>query len=75
MVNPTASALPGEVEPRLEPPDLSAVRHDPALKAFYDGLVSRGKPKKLALVAAMRKLVITLNARMREALQACAQFA
>ncbi|PYY79405.1 IS110 family transposase, partial [Pseudomonas sp. TKO26] len=35
----------------------------------------RGKPKKLALVAAMRKLITILNARMREALQASAQIA
>lgn len=54
---------------------LSAVRYDPALKAFYEGLVGRGKPKKLALVAAMRKLITILNARMREAFQASAQIA
>lgn len=47
---------------------LTAVRHDPRLKAFYAGLVSRGKPKKLALVAVMRKLLVILNARMREAM-------
>jgi len=54
---------------------LSAVQHDPVLKAFYDGLLGRGKPKKLALVAAMRKLITILNARMREALQASAHLA
>jgi transposase len=54
---------------------MSAVRYDPGLKAFYSGLVNRGKPKKLALVAAMRKLVVILNARMREALQASALIA
>ena len=47
---------------------LSAARYDPRLKAFYAGLVSRGKPKKLALVAVMRKLLVILNARMREAM-------
>jgi transposase len=54
---------------------MSAVCYDPGLKAFYSGLVNRGKPKKLALVAAMRKLVVILNARMREALQASALIA
>lgn len=49
---------------------LSAVRYDPTLKAFYQGLVARGKLKKVALVAAMRKLLIILNARMRDALAA-----
>jgi len=46
---------------------LSAAHHDPQLKAFYAGLVARGKPKRLALVAVMRKLIVILNARMREA--------
>jgi transposase len=40
---------------------LSAVRHDPILKAFYQRLRSAGKPAKLALTAAMRKLLILLN--------------
>lgn len=51
---------------------LSAVRHDTTLKAFYQGLVARGKLKKVALVAAMRKLLIIMNARMRDALAAAA---
>lgn len=42
-----------------------AVRHNAALRQFYQGLVSRGKPKKVALVAAMRKLLIVLNAIVR----------
>lgn len=49
---------------------LSAVRYDPVLKAFYQGLLARGKLKKVALVAAMRKLLIILNARMRDVLAA-----
>jgi transposase len=36
---------------------VSAVRHNPPLRAFYARLVARGKPKKLALVAAARKLL------------------
>jgi transposase len=44
---------------------LSAVRHDPRLKAFYQGLLARGKPKKVAMVAAMRKLLTILNAIFR----------
>lgn len=38
-------------------PTLVAVRRNPWLKAFYDRLVASGKPKKLALIAAMRKLL------------------
>src|SRR5690606_3245845 len=44
---------------------LSAVRHNPQLKEFRDRLVAAGKPKPLALVAAMRKLVTILNAMLR----------
>lgn len=45
---------------------LNVVRFDPVIKAFYDGLVARGKPKKLALIAALRKTLTILNARMRD---------
>jgi transposase len=38
-------------------PVLSAVRRNSWLKAFYDRLLARGKPAKLALVAALRKLL------------------
>ena len=45
---------------------LSAIRHNPAIRAFYTRLCDKGKPKKLALVAAMRKLLTVLNAIMRD---------
>jgi transposase len=41
---------------------LVAVRHNPRVRAWYEALVARGKPKKLALVACMRKLLVVLNA-------------
>ncbi|MBW8778502.1 MAG: transposase [Burkholderiales bacterium] len=41
---------------------LVAVRHCSAFKAFYEHLVERGKRKKVALVAAMRKLLTVLDA-------------
>lgn len=41
---------------------LSAVRCNPVLRAFYQRLVAKGKAKKLALIACMRKLLIILNA-------------
>lgn len=40
---------------------LSAVRHDAILKAFYTRLRNAGKKPKVALVAAIRKLVILMN--------------
>ena len=36
------------------------------MKAFYEKLRAKGKPGKVALVAVIRKMVIILNARMRE---------
>jgi len=46
----------------------SAVRYHPALKLFYDRLRSNGKKSMVALVAAMRKLITILNAKLRDAL-------
>ena len=40
---------------------LVASRFNPILKTFYDRLVAAGKPKKVALVAVMRKLIVLLN--------------
>lgn len=38
-------------------PALVAVRHEPAIRAYYERLLGRGKPKMVALVAVMRKLL------------------
>ncbi|HZL44693.1 MAG TPA: IS110 family transposase [Opitutaceae bacterium] len=40
---------------------LVAARYNPILKAFYQRLVAAGKPKKVAITAVMRKLVVLLN--------------
>ena len=40
---------------------LVATRFNPKIKAFYQRLVAQGKPKKVALTAAMRKLLTILN--------------
>lgn len=41
---------------------LSAIRANPPIRAFYKRLRAQGKPAKLALTAAMRKLIIMANA-------------
>lgn len=46
-------------------PALVAVRHDPLVKAFYDQLVRRGKKKRQALTAVMRKYLTGLWACLR----------
>jgi len=45
---------------------LVASRHNPVLKALYQRLLCAGKPKKLALTALMRKLLVILNAILRD---------
>lgn len=51
---------------------LSAMRHEPRLRDYYQGLRARGKAAKVAIVAVMRKLLVILNARMRDGLAGAA---
>jgi transposase len=57
----------GRKRPRcaLYMPALTATRHNPVLKEFYQRLLKAGKLKKVALTAVMRKLLICLNALLR----------
>jgi transposase len=41
---------------------VTASRHNPVLSAFYDRLIAKGKPVKLALIAVLRRLVVFANA-------------
>ena len=43
-----------------------AARYNPALKAFRDKLVAAGKPKLVAIIATARKLLVILNAIVRD---------
>ena len=45
---------------------MTAKRHNPILKTFFDRLVAAGKPKMVALIAVARKLVTILNAILRD---------
>ena len=45
---------------------LVAARYNPTLKAFRDRLVASGKPKLVALIATARKLLVILNAILRD---------
>lgn len=47
-------------------PALVATRYNPDLKAKYDQLIRAGKPRKVALTAIMRKLIVTANALLRD---------
>jgi transposase len=55
----------GSVRQALYMAALVAAYHNPAIKVFYGRLVAAGKPKKVALVACMRKLLTILNAMVK----------
>jgi transposase len=45
---------------------MTAVRHNPVLRAFHQRLRTAGKPKMVALIAVARKLLTILNAILRD---------
>lgn len=45
---------------------MSAVQHNPVFRAHYQQLLKRGKAKRVALVACLRKLIVRLNAMLRD---------
>jgi transposase len=45
---------------------MSATLCNPIIRDFYQHLVAQGKHKKVALTAAMRKLLTILNAMVRD---------
>jgi transposase len=45
---------------------LSATRCNPQIRPFYQRLLATGKPKKVALVACMHKLLLIMNAMVRD---------
>ncbi len=44
---------------------MSAIRFNPQIRATYERLVSAGKPKKVAMIACMRKQLCILNAMVK----------
>jgi transposase len=46
---------------------LCAIRFNPAIRAFRDRLIAKGKAPQLVVVACMRKLLTILNAMARDA--------
>lgn len=41
---------------------VTASRHNPVLRPFYEKLIARGKPPKVAIIAVLRRLVVFANA-------------
>lgn len=52
----------GTIRKILYFPTMNAIQHNKQIKLFYNRLVENHKPKKLALIAAMRKLLLTAHA-------------
>ena len=55
-----------EVRCALYMATLSAIKHNPPIKAMYERLTTAGKPFKLAMTACMRKLLTILNALIKK---------
>ena len=45
---------------------LSAVSHNSIIRTFHDRLIAAGKPPKVALTACMRKMIVIINAMLRD---------
>jgi transposase len=45
---------------------LAAIKYNPVIRAFHHRLVAAGRPNKVAITAAMRKLLTILNAMLRD---------
>ena len=47
-------------------PALVACRYNPDLKLKYEQMIANGKPKKVAIIAIMRKIIVMANALIRQ---------
>ena len=45
---------------------LTSIQHNPVIRSTYQRLLDNGKHKKVALTACMRKMIIILNAMLRD---------
>ena len=55
-----------QVRSKLYMATLAAIPSNPVIKVFYQRLLDRNKPKKVAIVACMRKLLTIINVMVRE---------
>ena len=61
---PSGADVPGSA-PSLYMGALVASQYNPVIRDFYRRLLAAGKPKKLALTACMRKLLVILNSMLK----------
>ena len=55
----------GDLRTALYMATLVATRYNPVIRDFYQRLCAAGKPKKVALIACMRKLLVILNSMVK----------
>ncbi|MNC87552.1 Transposase IS116/IS110/IS902 family protein [compost metagenome] len=55
-----------EVRTAMYMATISAIRANPSIRGFYQRLKANGKPSKVAIAACMRKLLVILNAMLRD---------
>jgi transposase len=55
-----------EVRTAMYMATISAIRANPPIRGFYQRLKANGKPSKVAIAACMRKLLVMLNAMLRD---------
>lgn len=64
-----------EVRTALYMPMLSIIQYNPPIRRFYQHLVKRGKVRKVAVIACMRKLLTMLNAMLKNNTDWCPDYA
>ena len=47
-------------------PALVACRYNPDLKRKYEQMIADGKPKKVAIIAIMRKIIVMANSLIKQ---------
>ena len=45
---------------------MSAIQCNPVFKEMYQRLLAKGKPKKTAIIACVRKMIVILNSMVRD---------
>lgn len=55
-----------EIRTALYMGTIATIQHSPTIGALYTRLIAAGKPKKVAIIACSRKLLVRLNAMMRD---------
>ena len=45
---------------------MSAIQCNPIFKEMYQRLLAKGKPKKTAIIACVRKMIVILNSMVRD---------